>query len=73
MIANPSKFQLMVLSKYKNIEKNMSFDEKNIKLSDVINYLELPETKISTLNGIDKIFVAEQITKAKLFLEISKP
>ena len=31
MVANPSKFQLMFLSKYKNIEKNMSFDGKTIK------------------------------------------
>ena len=29
MVANPSKFQLMFLSKYKNIEKNMSFNWKN--------------------------------------------
>ena len=28
MLANPSKFQLTFLSKYKNIEKNMSFDGK---------------------------------------------
>ena len=28
MAANPSKFQLMFLSKYKNIQKNMSFDGK---------------------------------------------
>ena len=34
MVANPSKFQLMFLSKYKNIEKNMFFDEKSIKSSD---------------------------------------
>ena len=26
MVANPSKFQLMFLSQYKDIEKNMSFD-----------------------------------------------
>ena len=31
MVANPSKFQLMFLSKYKNIEKNMSVDGKIIK------------------------------------------
>ena len=31
MVANPSKFQLMFLSKYKNTEKNMSFDGKTIK------------------------------------------
>ena len=34
MVANPSKFQLMFLSKYKNIEKKMSLDGKTIKSSD---------------------------------------
>ena len=34
MVANPSKFQLMILSKYKNTEENMSFDSKTITLSD---------------------------------------
>ena len=31
MVANPSKFQLMLLSKYKNLEKIMSVDGKIIK------------------------------------------
>ena len=31
MVANPSKFELLFLSKYQNIEKNMSFDGKTIK------------------------------------------
>ena len=35
-VANPSKFQLMFLSKYKNIEKNMSFDGETIKSSDTV-------------------------------------
>ena len=39
MVANQSKFQLMFLSKYKNIEKNMSFDGKNIKSSDAVKLL----------------------------------
>ena len=39
MVANPSKFQLMFLSKYKNIEKNMSFDGKTIKSSDTVELL----------------------------------
>ena len=39
MAANPSKFQLMFLSKYKNIDKNMSFDEKTIKSSDAVKLL----------------------------------
>ena len=39
MVVNPSKFQLMFLSKYKNIEKNMSFDGKTITSSVTV---ELP-------------------------------
>ena len=39
MVANPSKFQLMFLSKYKNIEKNMPFDGKTIKSSDTVELL----------------------------------
>ena len=39
MVANPSKFQLMSLSKYKNIENNMSFDGKTIKSSDTVELL----------------------------------
>ena len=67
MVANPSKFQLMFLSKYKNFEKNMSFDGKAIKYQIQLNYLELPWTKILILNDIYKIFVAKQIIKPKLF------
>ena len=36
MVANPSKFQLMFLSKYKNFEKNTSFDGKTSKSSDTV-------------------------------------
>ena len=39
MVANPSKFQLTFLSKYRNIEKNTSFDGKTIKSSDTIELL----------------------------------
>ena len=39
MVANPSKIQFMFLSKYKNIEKNMSFDGKTIKSSDTVELL----------------------------------
>ena len=39
MVANPSKFQLMFLSKYKKIEKNMSFDGTIIKSSDTVELL----------------------------------
>ena len=47
MVPNTSKFQLMVLSNYKKIEKNMSFDGKNIKLSDTVELLAITLTKIS--------------------------
>ena len=39
MVANPSKFQLMFLSKYKNIEKNMPFDGRTIKSYDTVELL----------------------------------
>ena len=39
MAANPSKFQLMFLSKYKNIKKNMYLDGKTIKSSDTVELL----------------------------------
>ena len=39
MVANPSKFQLMFLSKYKNIGKNMYFDRKTIKSPDTVELL----------------------------------
>ena len=40
MVANPSKFQLVFLSKYKNIEKkNMSSDGKTITSSDTVELL----------------------------------
>ena len=41
MVGNPSKFQLMFLSKYKNIEKDMSFDGKTTKSSDTVELLGL--------------------------------
>ena len=67
MVANPSKFQLMFLSKYKSIEKNMSFDGKTIKSSDTVELLGITLEKILILNDIYKIFVAKQIIKPKLF------
>ena len=45
MVANPSKFQLMFLSKYKNIEKNMSFDGKTIKSLDTVELLGITQDK----------------------------
>ena len=34
MVTDPSKFQLMFLSKHQNTEKNMTFDRQTIKSSD---------------------------------------
>ena len=45
MVANPSKFQLTFLSKYRNIEKNTSFDGKTIKSSDTIELLGITLNK----------------------------
>ena len=39
MVANPSNFQPMFLSKYEHIEKNMSFDGKTIKSSDKVELI----------------------------------
>ena len=39
MVANASKFQLMFLPKYKNIDKNMFFDGKIIKSQDTVELL----------------------------------
>ena len=50
MVANPSKFQLMFLSKYKNIEKNMSFDGKTIKSSDTVELLGITLDKNINFN-----------------------
>ena len=43
MVANPSKFQLMFLSKYKNIKKKTCLSiEKPLNLQIQLNYLEIP-------------------------------
>ena len=42
MVANPSKFQLMFLSKYKSIEKTCLLMEKPLNLQIRLNYLESP-------------------------------
>ena len=39
MVANPSKFRIMVLPKYKKHWKNMLFDGKTIKSSDTVELL----------------------------------
>ena len=51
MVANPSKFRLVFISKYKNIEKNMSFDGKNIKSSDTVELLGITLDKNINFKG----------------------
>ena len=48
----------MFLSKYKKIEKNMSFDGKTIKWSDKVELLG-KEIKILILNDVYKIFLTQ--------------
>ena len=56
MVANPSKFQLMFLSKFKNIEKNISFDGKTIKSSDTVELLGItPDKNINFKRHIQNI------------------
>ena len=50
MVANPSKFQLMFLSKYRNIEKNLSFAGKTIKSSDTVELLGVTVDKNINFN-----------------------
>ena len=45
MVANPSKFRLLFLPKYKNIENNMSFDGKTIIFSDTVELLGITLNK----------------------------
>ena len=67
MLANASSFNLCYFSKYRTIEKNMSFDGKTITSSDTDELLGIILDKILILNGIFKIFVVKQITRPKLF------
>ena len=72
MITNPSKFQLMFLSKYKNIEKNMSFDGKTIKSSDTVELLGItPDKNINFKRRIQNI-CHKANNKTKALLRIRK-
>ena len=72
MIANPSKFQLMFLSKYKNIEKNMSFDGKTIKSSDTVELLGITLDKNINFKWDIKNICDKANTKTKALLHIRK-
>ena len=50
MVPSSSKFQLMFLSKYKKIERKMSFDEKTIKASDTVELLGITLDKNINFN-----------------------
>ena len=74
MVANPSKFQLMFLSKYKNIEKK-SFDGKTIKSSDTIELLGITLDKnINFKRHMQNIcHKANNKTKTFSYKKIPKP
>ena len=67
MVANSSKFQLMFLSKYKNIEKNMSFNGKTIKSTDTLELLGITLDKNNNFKRHIQNIVAKQIIKPKPF------
>ena len=64
MVAKPSKFQL---SKYKNIEKNMSFNGKTIKSTDTLELLGITLDKNNNFKRHIQNIVAKQIIKPKPF------
>ena len=72
MVANLSKFQLMFLSKYKNIEKNMSFDGKIIKSSDTVELLGITLDKNINFKRHMQNICRKANNKAKALLCIRK-
>ena len=72
MVANPSKFQLMFLSKYKNIEKNMSFDGKTIKSSDIVELLGITLDKNINFKRHIQNICRKANNKTKALLRIRK-
>ena len=72
MVANPSKFQLMFLSKYKNIEKNMSFDGKTIKSSATVELLGITLDKNINFKQHMQNICRKANNKTKALLLITK-
>ena len=72
MVANPSKFQFMFLSKYKNIEKNMSFDGKTIKSSDTVELLGITLDKNINFKRHIQNICRKANNKTKALLRIRK-
>ena len=71
MVANPLKFQLF-LSKYKNIENNMSFDEKTIKSSDAVELLGITLDKNISFKRHMQNICHKANNKTKALLHIRK-
>ena len=68
MVANPSKFQLIFLSKFKNLMKNMIFAWKTIKSVKLhVNY-----TKNNNFKRHIKIICCKAINKTKAPFHIRK-
>ena len=72
MVANPSKFQLMFLLKYKNIEKNMSFDGKTIKSSDTVELIGITLDKNINFKRHIQNICCKANNKTKVLLRIRK-
>ena len=72
MVVNPSKFQLMFLSKYKNIERKMSFDEKTIKSSDTVELLGITLDKNINFKRHIQNICRKTNNKTKALLRIRK-
>ena len=72
IVANPSKFQLVFLSKYKNIEKNMSFDAKTIKSSDAAELLGITQDKNINFKPHIQNICHKANNKTKALLRIRK-
>ena len=72
MVANPSNIQLMFLSKYQNIEKNMSFDGKTIKSSDTVELLGITLDKNINFKRHIQNICRKANNKTKALLRIRK-
>ena len=72
MVANPSKFQLMFLSKYKNIEKNVSFGGKTIKSSDTPELLGITLDKNINFKRHIRNICRKANNKTKAILPVRK-
>ena len=72
MVAYPSKFQLMVLWKYTNIEKNKSFDGKTIKSSGIVELLGITLGKNINFKRHIQNICHKAINKSKALLRIRK-